>query len=161
MLTRRGRRIRRWIRELWRRIEQSQHAQRCDQHRDQAHSAQPPRSRDRHIFTSSLRPPPRDRPASQPFHFRSPSSSRNYSSNLSMPRQHRSSRFDPRLGILRARGIPPPLRWTIEDLFCGKERKKERKKEGEKYSPSSSVWPRIGLDSGQTRRRRDAKAGSV
>ena len=42
-----------------------------------------------------------------------------------------------------------------------KERKKERKKEGEKYSPSSSVWPRIGLDSGQTRRRRDAKAGSV
>lgn len=57
---------------MWRRIEQSQHAQRCDQHRDQAHSAQPPRPRDRHIFSSSLRPPPPGRFTSS-FHFRSPS----------------------------------------------------------------------------------------
>lgn len=55
LLTRRGRRIGRWIRESRRRrVQQRQDAQRGDQDRGESHSAQSPRTRDRH---AALFPP--------------------------------------------------------------------------------------------------------
>lgn len=86
----------------------------------------------------SLRPPPRDRP----FHF-PPREARNYFSSLPV---------HPRDSILDSIGDPLEESLLLEDLlFRGKERKRE------KSILSSSVWPRIGLDSGRTTRRESRK----
>lgn len=61
MLTRRGRRIGRWIRESrWRRVQQRQDAQRGDQNRGESHSTQSPRPGDRHAapFSPAIIFPP-------------------------------------------------------------------------------------------------------
>lgn len=126
---------------MWRRIEQSQHAQRCDQHRDQAHSAQPPRSRDRHIFASST-------PARSAVPL---SSSRG--SKLFLEPTRSSSRFDPRFDRRPSQSSRNSS--SSSSKISSFVEKKERKRE--KSILSLFVWPRIGLDSGRTTRRESRK----